>query len=190
MALEEKVSKAVKEIADSKYIKTIFPGLVEMQQEMGEQLIKNITKRNQNMAIQNTAEHIAMSAAGEGATTKVEQNLTKEIRSKLHADTIEEDITNVLKEYKQKYPNLKGDTKLYKEKAYDKTFNREQADIQKEAEETILGKIKAYPQAYFSNPEPKIRNTRIATAVGAYATATIVWYYFIHIIKKCFSIFL
>lgn len=187
MAIEGKVSKALKEIAGTEYVKTIFPGLVEMQEEAGAQLVRNLTKRNEKFAVKNTAAKIA-GVAMSGTDlygTDAQVKLAKEIQKKLHPDTIEEDIGSVIEEYSKKYDNLKGrDPHRYKEVMYDRAFDADQAELAKDAEDSIVGKALAYPQAYFTHPDSKVRSTRIATAAGAYAALTVVWYYLTYKTKR------
>jgi len=88
--------------------------------------------------------------------------------------------TVTAKNYDTAINSLSEDIAKYTDKPVDKVIERAKTVTQKEISKgvdassmSIPDKALKYPAAYFMNPDKHIRNTRIATAVGAYAGATI-----------------
>lgn len=81
-----------------------------------------------------------------------------------------------VKNYDKAINALSEDISEYTDKPVEKVIERAKTVTQKEISKgidpenlSIPDKILKYPGAYFTNPDNKIKNTRIATAVTAYA---------------------
>ena len=84
------------------------------------------------------------------------------------------------KNYEKAIDNLSESIAEHTDKPVDKVIQRAKTITEKELNKaidtdmmSIPDKIMKYPQAYFKNPDKKIRNTRIGTAVGTYAALSV-----------------
>lgn len=174
-----KVSKGAgqiaEELAGSSYWAKVAPGMKQLQKEAGERIATSSgksTKIYEQNLLDRVSEKIAYMMSGiqgtprEGAEYEA---LLKELSEKIKSP---EDIDAVLKNkifegkdmtaFSQKMKDILGkpiSAPVSPENAYKNA--------------SILSKMTEIPKAYFTNPDKDIRNTRIATAVGGYAAASI-----------------
>ena len=154
------------EIAGSNYIKTIFPGMAELEKEFAETIAgsKKLMGKKLDIYAQNTVQDNLNKMSSK---LNIPENVVNELKNGIHADTLDSDIDNLAKELSKYTDKSDKVAEILKKNAHSAVESHigDSSTLALSAGE----KITKYPQAYFSHPDKKIRNTRIATAVGAYA---------------------
>lgn len=155
----ETIEDITSSITNSKWAKSIIPTVQELNQTiahdpkmsikwMDEKVQKDVSKRLKNF--------------------NIPEDEAKKLSETIFSNTYEKDI-EALSENINQYVN---DT----DKAI-KVLKTKTGKVIDEGLDTVTpglhDKITKYPQAYFKNPDKKIRNTRIGTAIGAYTALSV-----------------
>lgn len=158
-----------KEFAKGNYARSIFPGKNELKQELDQTIANNAKIYNSllNDKVQNAAKSVLQS----DRTANISEDDIKHIASRIHAGTYEKDLEK-----------LKGDIAKHSKNAdmiIDDIKNEAKSimgeGVSPDAIKTMNPGVKAmkYTQAYFSNPDKKITQNRIATAAAAYVGVSV-----------------
>lgn len=105
-----------------------------------------------------------------GVLEALEVENADKLSKKVHMGSYEKDIDNLkdsISGYTDNVDNAISIMKNQAKSAIDAGVDPNSLDL------NILEKAINYPKAYFMNPDKNIRNTRIKTAVGAYAGITV-----------------
>ena len=155
----ETIEDITSSITNSKWAKSIIPTVQELNQAiahdpkmsakwMDERVQKDISKRLKNF--------------------NIPEDEAKKLSETIFSNTYEKDI-EALSENINQYVN---DT----DKAI-KVLKTKTRKVIDEGLDTVTpglyDKITKYPQAYFKNPDKKVRNARIGTAIGAYTALSV-----------------
>ena len=179
MSLGKTIDELAAEIASSKYFKTIFPGKKEIIQEFNETLNKNqklkISLKDNEIhdIIQNEIKSTAsfLKSNGLSDVDLDEKSIDKLANSMRNTDYSDESFNKL--------------NEALKEKGFeDNAINVTMDEIKKRTSEILSQDITTkdipdvhkpmyYTKAYFSNPDKSIKNTRINTAIGAYAAINV-----------------
>lgn len=167
----KKINQIAEGLAGTAYWQKVMPGFKELQQEVGESVMragKVGNEINNASSISRAMAQMFMGLQGKTATEEEVKTLSSKISSKLHTEA---DIEKLFKE----------NSHLFGGKDYSMQLNA----VKKQAQYTNatpmgsykslspLEKLKKVPKAYFTNPDKGIRDTRIKTAIGTYAGAAI-----------------
>lgn len=165
-AIAEAISGS--KIKESKLYKAIIPGKDNFYKEVTD-MINNDDKLKASLKSQDVEKTIATKIKEYANTTKID--ISDETAQKIaHAgngvvtDEAFENINKALQENgltKEKTDKLTGKLQKYAQDIMDEPIDREKAV------NSIDKKMIMYPKAYYSNPDKKIRNTRIAATAGA-----------------------
>lgn len=154
-----------REFAKGNYARSIYPGKNQLKQELDQTIAKNV-KISSNLLddkIQMTAKSI-LNGVG------IPDAEVQKMASGIHAKTYEKDISNLANDIAKHSKNVDGVVNKMTSKAktiVDDGLNPDNLQL------GLLDKAMKYPQAYFSNPDKKITQNRIATAAGAYVGITV-----------------
>lgn len=154
------------EIAGSNYIKTIFPGMAELEKEFAETIAgsKKLMGTKLDVYAQNAVQDNLNKMASK---LNIPDNVISELANNVHASSLDSDIDKLAKEL-SKYTDKSDKVAEVLKKNAGSAVEGHIGDADALAL-SIGEKITKYPQAYFAHPDKKIRNTRIQSAVAAYA---------------------
>lgn len=160
------IEELASEIAGGNYAKTIFPGMSELEKEFAETIAGN--KKLMGKKLDVYAQNAVDASVDTWATMlNIPQEEMKNLKKTVHASTLDKDVDELAKglsKYTDKANVIADDIK----ESANEAINSHIGDAGSLA--LSMGeKITKYPRAYFSHPDKSIRNTRIATAAGAYA---------------------
>lgn len=162
-AFGETIDDIASSIANSKWAKAIIP----TTEELNETMLKNISSSKNYLDDQARAggEYVLSAIGG------VPDDKAKAIASSISSKNIEESIDAIKDEIIEAVPDGKNIDKIIagmkKKAALNVDAEPDLADMLSK-----MGKFEKYshyPKAYFTNPDKSITNTRIGTAIGAYA---------------------
>lgn len=167
------VNQWAESIAGSSYWQKIAPGMKQLQQEVGEKIMKNasgISDDSIQSASNAIAEMFLTLQDKPRGQTEIEQ-LSKTFAQKISKNSAEADIEKIFKE----------NIGIFQGKDYTNALNGAKARLQRtvydspeQAYNTLwIEKLKEIPKAYFTNPNKDIRNARIQAAVGGYAALAV-----------------
>ena len=166
-AMGETIEDIASSVANSKWAKSIIPTINELNQTMAKNISsskKFLDKQAQLGATQ------ALERIG-GLSKEEAETISKSISSKNINESIDE-LKDEITEYISDNRDIDKIISGMKKKATDninKEPNLEQIMDGMKKNEKYLH----YPKAYFTNPDKTIRNTRIGTAIGAYAALSV-----------------
>lgn len=167
----KKINEIAEGLAGSAYWQKVMPGFKQLQQEVGESVMRAGKVGNEMSnasSISRAMAQMFMSLQGKTVTEEEVKALSNKISSKLHNEA---DIEKLFKENAHLFGDKDYSAQLNAVKNRAKYTNATPMGSYKNL--STLQKIKEVPKAYFTNPDKNIRNTRIKTAVGAYAGAAI-----------------
>lgn len=159
----ETIEDVASSISNSKWAKSIIPTVDELNKTIADN-----SKLSRSLHDENIHRQLKSMFTGINIPEEEASRMAKTVKSK---------------NYEQAINELSEDISKYTDKPVDKVLERAKSITEKELsrkvdinEAGIGGKLNAtvnkvikYPQAYFMNPDKSIRDTRIGTAVGAYA---------------------
>lgn len=151
----ETIEDVVYSISNSKWAKSIIPTIDELNKT-----IASNSKLSSSLIEENVQKNIASAL---NYNLKISPEEANNISKKINIKSFEADINKL---------ELDENTSNALKRVTKNIIKKEQKNIDVESM-SIPEKIMKYPQAYFSNPDKNIRNTRIGTAVGTYAGLTI-----------------
>lgn len=166
-AIGQTIEDVASSISNSKWAKSIIPTVDELNKTIADN-----SKLSRSLHDENIHRQLKSMFTGINIPEEEASRMAKTVKSK---------------NYEQAINELSEDISKYTDKPVDKVLERAKSITEKELsrkvdidEAGIGGKLNAtvnkvikYPQAYFMNQDKSIRNTRIGTAVGAYAGLTI-----------------
>lgn len=167
----KKINEIAEGLAGSAYWQKVMPGFKQLQQEVGESVMRAGKVGNEMSnasSISRAMAQMFMNLQGKTVTEEEVKALSSKISSKLHNEA---DIEKLFKENAHLFGGKDYSAQLNAVKNRAKYTNATPMGSYKNL--SPLEKIKEVPKAYFTNPDKNIRNTRIKTAVGAYAGAAI-----------------
>ena len=154
----ETIEDITSSITNSKWAKSIIPTVQELNQTIAndpKMSAKWMDERVQKR-VKDTLEDL------------VPKDKIEELSQTVHSATYSDDIDELAKSIGQYTDKADIASKIMKDEAKEVIDNG--LDNIKPG---LYDKITKYPQAYFKNPDKKVRNTRIGTAVGAYAALSV-----------------
>lgn len=167
--------KSINEIASEfagvdNYAKTIYPGLKELEEEFAQTIAGSKTLMGSKLDdyAQESVRSILEKASSKN---NIPEEVIEELTKSVHAKSLDGDIDNIAKKLSEYTDKSDTIAEVLKKKA--------NAAIDSHIGDTSnLGlstpeKVMKYPRAYFSHPDKKIQDTRIKSAVAAYAGLTV-----------------
>ena len=156
----ETIEDVASSISNSKWAKSIIPTIDELNKT-----ITNNSKLSNSLHTENIQKSLSSMFQGINIPEEEAIKMAKTVNGK---------------NYEKAIDNLTESIAEHTDKPVDKVIQRAKTITEKELNKaidtdmmSIPDKIMKYPQAYFSNPDKKIRNTRIGTAVGTYAALSV-----------------
>lgn len=160
------MKKAAKNIAKKpavkQYFDSIYPGKTNLINELN-QTIANDPKMSAKWIDERVQKRVSDTLEDLVPKDKIE-----ELSQTVHSATYSDDIDELAKSIGQYTDKADIASKIMKDEAKEVIDNG--LDNIKPG---LYDKITKYPQAYFKNPDKKVRNARIGTAIGAYAGLTV-----------------
>ena len=158
-----------REFAKGNYARSIYPGKNQLKQELDQTIAKNakISSSLLNDRVQNAAKAVLQS----DSTANMSEADIKYIASRIHAGTYEKDLEKLKSNISKHSKNADMIIDDIKTEAKSIIGEGVSSDTMKNVNPGI--KAMKYTQAYFSNPDKKITQNRIATAAGAYVGITV-----------------
>lgn len=160
------MKKAAKNIAKKpavkQYFDSIYPGKTNLINELN-QTIANDPKMSAKWMDERVQKRVSDTLEDLVPKDKIE-----ELSQTVHSATYSDDIDELAKSIGQYTDKADIASKIMKDEAKEVIDNG--LDNIKPG---LYDKITKYPQAYFKNPDKKVRNARIGTAIGAYAGLTV-----------------
>lgn len=155
-AVGETIHDIASSVANSKWAKAVIPTTDELNKT-----IINNTKLSASLYNENIQKSLATMFQGINIPEEQAVKMAKSVNAKNYDSAI---------------ALLGNDISKYTDKPVDKVIERARTVTQNEISKgispdslSVPDKILKYPAAYFTNPDNSIKNTRIATAAGAYA---------------------
>ena len=156
----ETIEDVASSISNSKWAKSIIPTVDELNKT-----IANNSKLSNSLHTENIQKSLSSMFQGINIPEEEAIKMAKTVNGK---------------NYEKAIDNLSESIAEHTDKPVDKVIQRAKTITEKELNKaidtdmmSIPDKIMKYPQAYFKNPDKKIRNTRIGTAVGTYAALSV-----------------
>lgn len=152
-----------KEIAGSDYARTIYPGKQALVTELNQTIAGNAKLAGGLMDDK-------VQATVRGTLEAMEMPGIDDMVGKVHAKSYEKDIEGLADEIAKHSDKADVAIGMMKEEAkevVDAGLNPNALNLD------IIDKATKYPRAYFSHPDKKVRENRIATAAAAYAGVAI-----------------
>lgn len=172
----EAVAKAISgsKITESNLYKAIIPGKDNFYKEVTD-MINNDEKLKASLKPQDVEKTVAtkIKEYANGAKIDISDETAQKIAhtgNGMVTDEAFENINKALQENglaKEKADKLTGKLQKYAQDVMDKPIDREVAV------NSIDKKLAMYPKAYYTNPDKKIRNTRIAATAGVVGTVAV-----------------
>lgn len=167
-------------IAGNNYAETIFPTKAAFADELGNAINKN-TKLNiklhsneLNEQIPSDIEDFANTLKELGEEINIDGDKAKKIARVMHGTDYSEKSFQKLSQALQKEGFSEEMANRFTNMAKQNADNVLSKEIDFDNDNiSIFKKAPVYAQTYFSNPDKKIKNTRIATAAATYAGVTI-----------------
>ena len=160
------MKKAARNIAKKpavkQYFDSIYPGKTNLINELN-QTIANDPKMSAKWMDERVQKRVKDTLEDLVPKDKIE-----ELSQTVHSATYSDDIDELAKSIGQYTDKADIASKIMKDEAKEVIDNG--LDNIKPG---LYDKITKYPQAYFKNPDKKVRNARIGTAIGAYAGLTV-----------------
>lgn len=160
------MKKAARNIAKKpavkQYFDNIYPGKTNLINELN-QTIANDPKMSAKWMDERVQKRVSDTLEDLVPKDKIE-----ELSQTVHSATYSDDIDELAKSIGQYTDKADIASKIMKDEAKEVIDNG--LDNIKPG---LYDKITKYPQAYFKNPDKKVRNARIGTAIGAYAGLTV-----------------
>lgn len=160
------MKKAARNIAKKpavkQYFDSIYPGKTNLINELN-QTIANDPKMSAKWMDERVQKRVSDTLEDLVPKDKIE-----ELSQTVHSATYSDDIDELAKSIGQYTDKADIASKIMKDEAKEVIDNG--LDNIKPG---LYDKITKYPQAYFKNPDKKVRNARIGTAIGAYAGLTV-----------------
>ena len=154
-AIGETIEDVASSISNSKWAKSIIPSVNELNKT-----IASNSKLSSSLIQENVQKNIASTL---NYNLKMSSEEANNISKKINIKSFEADIDKL---------ELDENTSNTLKRVTKNIIEKEQKNVDVESM-SIPDKIMKYPQAYFKNPDKKIRNTRIGTAVGTYAALSV-----------------
>ena len=165
-AIGETIEDIASSISNSKWAKSIIPTMDELNQTM----TKNISSSKKFLDEQaQLGVKKALQSIG-GLSVEESETISKNISSK----NLDESVENLRDTLSKSIPSNRNIDKVLngvKASAKEQIDNPNISDALENM--NFFEKYGHYPKAYFTNPNKNIRNTRIGTAVGAYAAVSV-----------------
>lgn len=162
-----KIQDIASSVANSKWAESIIPSVQELNQTM----VKNISSSKKFLDKQ--AQLGAKEALVKiGNIPKEEaEKISKTVSSK-NLDKSIEDLRDTVSKKISEDKNIDNVLNAVKKRA-EKTMSKE-PDLESVLQTmNPIEKYASYPKAYFTNPDKKVRNTRIGTAIGTYTALSV-----------------
>lgn len=161
------IDEIAQSIAGSKYAQALYPGKEQLINELNQTIASN-TRLASSIMQENVQKPVGSVLNNQvGFDAEEAAKIAKKIKPKSY----EADIDNLRNTLAQKISNedeLNSTIDKLK-KVTEATINKEKKNGVKV--NSIQDKLMKYPQAYFMSPHKGVNNARIATAIGAGATA-------------------
>ena len=161
------MKKAARNIAKKpavkQYFDSIYPGKTNLINELN-QTIANDPK----MSAKWMDERVQKDVSKRLKSFNVPEDEAKKLSETISSNTYEKDIEALSENINQYVNDTDKAIQVLKTKT-GKVIDEELDTIKPD----LYDKITKYPQAYFKNPDKKVRNARIGTAVGTYAALSI-----------------
>lgn len=161
--IQQTAKKVAKKPVIQEYINTLYPGKTNLVKELNETI-----STNPKMSAKWMDEKVQDEVLQRMQKLNIPEEKANELVQSVHAATYKEDIDELSKSLNEYTDKTEAVSNLMKKKA-EEVINKGPGNI----ELGLYDKITKYPQAYFSNPDKKVKNTRIGTAVGAYAALSV-----------------
>ena len=158
-AIGETIEDVASSISNSKWAKSIIPNVQELNQTIA---------HDSKMSAKWMDEKVRGEVKSTMEKLHIPTDTIDELSQSIHANTYEKDIDSLAESLSQYTDKVDTASNLMKRKA--KNVINDGLD---NVNLGLYDKITKYPQAYFKNPDKKVRNARIGTAVGAYAALSI-----------------
>ena len=152
----ENLEAIASSIANSKWAQNVIPSTKELNQT-----IAGNSKLNASIYNENIQKNIGIMLRDIGVPEKEATKIAKSVKANNYNDIIDSFSDNVSKYTDKPIDKIKEKAKSVTEK-----------EISKEIDQGMIPtkeKALKYPAAYFMNSDKSVKNTRIGTAVGAYA---------------------
>ena len=162
-----KIQDIASSVANSKWAESIIPSVQELNQTM----VKNISSSKKFLDKQaQLGAKEALEKIGNIPKEEAEK-ISKTVSSK-NLDKSIEDLRDTVSKKIPKDKNIDNVLNAVKKRA-EKTMSKE-PDLESILQTmNPIEKYANYPKAYFTNPDKKVRNTRIGTAIGAYTALSV-----------------
>lgn len=161
--IQQTARKVAKKPVIQEYINTLYPGKTNLVKELNETIATN-----PRMSAKWMDERVQKDVSKRLKSFKVPEDEAEKLSKTVFSNTYEKDIEALSENINQYIIDTDKAIQVLKTKT-GKVID-EGLDTVKPG---LYDKITKYPQAYFSNPDKKVRNTRIGTAVGAYAALSV-----------------
>lgn len=161
--IQQTAKKVAKKPVIQEYINTLYPGKTNLVKELNETI-----STNPKMSAKWMDEKVQDEVLQRMQKLNIPEEKANELVQSVHAATYKEDIDELSKSLNEYTDKTEAVSNLMKKKA-EEVINKGPGNI----ELGLYDKITKYPQAYFKNPDKKVRNTRIGTVVGAYAALSV-----------------
>ena len=161
--IQQTAKKVAKKPVIKQYFDSIYPGKTNLINELNETIATN-----PKMSAKWMDEKVQDEVLQRMQKLNIPEEKASELAQSVHAATYKEDIDALSKSLNEYTDKTEAVSNLMKKKA-EGVINKGPGNI----ELGLYDKITKYPQAYFSNPDKKVRNTRIGTTVGAYAALSV-----------------
>lgn len=160
--IQQTAKKVAKKPVIKQYFDSIYPGKTNLINELN-QTIAHDPKMSAKWMDERVQKRVSDTLEDLVPKDKIE-----ELSQTVHSATYSDDIDELAKSIGQYTDKADIASKIMKDEAKEVIDNG--LDNIKPG---LYDKITKYPQAYFKNPDKKVRNTRIGTAIGAYAGLTV-----------------
>lgn len=167
----KKINEVAEGLAGTAYWQKVMPGFKQLQEEVGESVMragKVGNEINNNSSISRAIAQTFINLQGKTVTEEEIKSLSKKISSKLHTEA---DIEKLFRENAHLFGGKDYTPNLNNIKNMAQYTNATPMGSYKNL--STLQKLKEVPKAYFTNPDKNIRTTRALTAAGVYAGASI-----------------
>lgn len=160
--IQQTAKKIAKKPAIKQYFDSIYPGKTNLINELN-QTITNDPKMSAKWMDERVQKRVSDTLEDLVPKDKIE-----ELSQTVHSATYSDDIDELAKSIGQYTDKADIASKIMKDEAKEVIDNG--LDNIKPG---LYDKITKYPQAYFKNPDKKVRNARIGTAIGAYTALSV-----------------
>lgn len=163
-AVGETIKDIASSISNSKWAQSIIPTVEELNKTIADN-----SKLSSSLHTENIQKSLSSMFQGINIPEEKAIKMAKTINEKNYNKAIDDLAESIAENTDKPVDKVIARAKTITERELNKTIKASDVDDIMSTPDKII----KYPQAYFSNPDKKVRNTRIGTAVGAYTALSV-----------------